>query len=134
MAVIDDWRPLADSLAAATERLATTVSSSGLATPVVADDDDAVSPGSQFSSRSTLGAEATVGVDVEGTCATRAVEGAEAEEDEEVTIVDSSCPSRRFRITRAASIVASREMAADRRAALPLREASAKLVYRSSSG
>lgn len=88
MGVIDDWRSLADSLADATERLAT--ASSGLATPGIANDDDAVSPGSQFSSRSTVGAEAAVGV--EGTDATRAVEGAEAGVVEDVAIIDPSGP------------------------------------------
>lgn len=125
MGIIDAWRPIPDSLAAATERL-TTVSSSGLATPGIADDDDAIPPSSQFSSRSTVDTEAVAGV--EGTVATRAVEGAEAEEE---VGPSASCL---FRITRAASNVASREMAADRRAARPLREASAKLLYRSSSG
>ncbi|KAG0296979.1 hypothetical protein BGZ96_008015 [Linnemannia gamsii] len=123
--VIDERRRRRPADSLATERLATTVSSESPATP---NDVDVASPSSQLSSKSTARAK----VDVEDTGVTKADEDAE-EEEEEGAFVPSSGPCR-FRIFLAGSNVSSDARAADRRAALPLLDASAKLVYRSSVG
>jgi hypothetical protein len=141
--VIDERRRRRPADSLATERLATVVSSEGPATP---NDGDVVSPSSQLSTRSTARAEVEVevGVEVEDTGANKADEDAEAdemgrtvlvlsEEEVEAAFVDpsGSCRSRIFLVE---SDVSSNAKTADRRAALPLRDASAKLVYRSSVG
>lgn len=140
--VIDERRRRRPADSLATERLATTISSEG---PVTPNDDDVDSPSSQFSSKSTARAKFEDEVEVEDTGAAKTDEDAEAEgvgctvillleeEEEEGAFVASSGPCR-FRIFLARSNVSSNARAADRRAALPLLDASAKLVYRSSVG